>query len=298
MENGNIKSYSTNNSLNLLDPDKKIQIKSIEIVNISNRQSAGVNAPQRINAKELWYILGFIEAYGSFSCYKEKDLIRAELAIGLEENDIKLLYWIRSVLSYGTVKKLKHSSKKYPEKLIARYIIRSKIFIEKNFLAWFELYPPLTVNKAMCIKYIKDCLNAKQILPKNFNITSYERTYPENLNLYFKDWIIGFIEGDGSFYFVNRGDKRIAEFNITQIGEVELLNLIAKEMGLSWISKKASGACILTAVSLKDIQTVINFMYDSNRVRLKGLKKVKFLYWISELRSSPRYSGLKIPLKY
>lgn len=293
MENGNIKSYSTNNSLNLLDPPKENLIKNLEIVNISNRQSAGVNAPQRINAKELWYILGFIEANGSFSCYKEKDLIKAELTINLEENDIKLLYWIRSVLSFGTVKKLKHSAQKEPSKLIARYIIRSKIFIEKNFLAWFELYPPLTVNKTMHIKYIKDCLNAKQILPKDFKSINYKHTCPDNFNLYFKDWIIGFIEADGNFSFVDRGDKHIAEFNIVKFGEVELINLIAKEMGLS-----GSGTCILTAVSLKDIQTVINFMYDSNRIRLKGLKKIKFLYWISELRCSPRYNGLKIPFKY
>ena len=37
---------------------------------------------------------------------------------------------------------------------------------------------------------------------------------------------------------------------------------------------------------------------NSDRVRLKGLKKVKFLLWITELRTSPRYSGLKIPFEY
>jgi hypothetical protein len=49
---------------------------------------------------------------------------------------------------------------------------------------------------------------------------------------------------------------------------------------------------------LIDIQAVINFMFNSDRVRLKGLKKVKFLLWITELRTSPRYSGLKIPFEY
>lgn len=286
MENVNIKRYSTKINLN-----------------ISNRQSAGVHAPQRINAKELWYILGIIEANGSFSCYKEKDLITAELVIGIQENDIKLLYWIRSILSYGTVKKVKHNSPNCPDKLVARYIIRSKIFIEKYLLAWFELYPPLTINKTMRIKYIKDCLIAKQILlqkapikqPQDCNITSDERTYPDNLNLYFKDWIIGFIEGNGSFDFVNRDHKRIAEFNLKNSGEEELLNRIAKEMGFSL---NISTAGVLTAVFLTDIQAVIDFMYDSNRIRLKGLKKVKFLSWVSELRTSRRYSGIKIPFKY
>lgn len=276
----------------------------------SKRQSAGVNAPQRINAKELWYILGFIEADGSFSCYKEKDHIRAEMSIGLHENDIKLLYWIRSQLGVGQIKKIKHSNPKYLNKLVARYIIRSKIFIEKNFLLWYHSYPPLTQNKKIRIKYVENCLNQNKILSKNFNISTtnqnttplvYDNIYPDNLNVYFKDWIIGFIEGDGSFYFVERKDKRIAEFNIVQKGEKGLLTMIGKEMNLSQknkISTKENGACILTAVSLKDIQAVINFMFDPERIRLKGLKKVKFLLWISELRVNPRYSGLKIPFKY
>jgi hypothetical protein len=42
-------------------------------------------------------------------------------------------------------------------------------------------------------------------------------------------------------------------------------------------SLNISTAGVLTAVSLTDIQAVIDFMYDSNRIRLKGLKKVKFL---------------------
>jgi hypothetical protein len=33
-------------------------------------------------------------------------------------------------------------------------------------------------------------------------------------------------------------------------------------------------------------------------VRLKGLKKVKFLLWLSRLRTSPKYQALKIPNRY
>lgn len=285
MKNSNIKSLSTNASI---------------------RQSAGVNAPQRINAKELWYILGLIEADGSFSCYREGDFIRAEMAVTLECNDIKLLYWIRATLGFGQVKILKHSDTAKPttNRLVARYIVRSKRLLKENFLTWYDLYPPLTINKLNRIKYVKDCLTQNEILSKDFSITKNEylnRSFPLNLNVYFKDWIIGFIEGDGSFYFVNRGDKRIAEFNIAQKGEISLLNLIAQEMGLSLknkVSVKESDACLLTAVSLSDIQAVINFMHGEDRIRLKGLKKVKFLSWISELRVLPRYKGLKIPLIY
>lgn len=58
-----------------------IENENKESENHSDRKSAGVctersthaerpeTAPQRINARELVYILGLIEADGSFSCY-------------------------------------------------------------------------------------------------------------------------------------------------------------------------------------------------------------------------------------
>lgn len=264
-----------------------------------NRQSAGVHAPQRINAKDLWYILGLIEGDGSFSCYKEKNLIRVEMVLTLEIADIKLLYWLKKKLGYGVVKTLKHSNQKDS---VARYIIRSKEFLTNNILSWYNEYPPLTLNKMKRVKYVKDCLETKSILIKNFISSDSEvNNYSENINEYINDWLIGFIEAEGSFYFVERSGKLVAEFNLGQMREKGLLNFLRKQMGLSLknkVSVKKSGYCILTAVSLKDIQAVIDFMYNSDRVRLRGLKKVKFLKWISELRVMARYTGLKIPIRY
>jgi len=64
------------------------------------------------------------------------------------------------------------------------------------------------------------------------------------------------------------------------MNEEDLLIIIAEQIGLSLknnISIKNNKACVLTAVSLTDIQAVINFMFDQNRARLQGLKRVKFL---------------------
>ena len=279
MENDNIKG------------DNKLSI-------IPNRQSAGVHAPQRINAKDLWYILGLIEGNGSFSCYMEKNthVIQVELSITLELSDIKLLYWIRKKLGYGVVKILKNSSKGS----YVKYIIRSKEFINNNIFYWFDKYPPLTINKIKRIKYIKDCLFSNKCLPKDFLI-NIDRLFPENIDEYMDDWIVGFIESKGNFYFVDRFGKRCAEFNLSEMKDKELLELISKQIELSLlnkINKSNSNNCILIVEKLKDIQSIINFMYRKDRVRLKGIKKVKFLKWISELRVSPRYNGLKIPLKY
>lgn len=51
-------------------------------------------------------------------------------------------------------------------------------------------------------------------------------------------------------------------------------------MGLSGKNRaceREGGFCTLTAVSIVDIQAVINFMYGENRAKLRGLKKVKFM---------------------
>jgi hypothetical protein len=76
------------------------------------------------------------------------------------------------------------------------------------------------------------------------------------------------------------GSKRIAGFNLGQQNEEKLLIKIGQVMGLSGknrVSIKSGGFCILTAVSLADIQAVINFMSHPDRARLKGLKKIKYL---------------------
>lgn len=284
----------------------------------SDRQSAGVcnldnklTASQRINAKELWYIMGLIEGDGSFSCFKEKrdnkSYVRAELAIGLKNTDMdaKLLHWVKSVFGYGTVKIVKYSKtcfiikekQKVPN--LARYTIRSKTVL-KELLDLYKIYPAFTNNKQKYIEWVKTSIEQNKVIPKKEIITSRDlKNIIESEHI--KDWLIGFIEAEGSFNFVERERGLIAEFNISQKNEYELLSSIGEIMGLSnknKVSKKENNQCILTAVSIADIQAVINYMTNPERIRLKGIKKVKFLLWLTNIRKMPRYKNLKIPNKY
>ena len=292
----------------------RIDIKNVNIKKkreISNSQSAGVckdslTAPQRIYAKELWYILGLFEADGSLSCYKEKNFLRLDLTIALEEKDAKLTHWIKKHMGHGQVKTVKYSYNK--NRNLTRYIIRSKSQIINIWFKLFENYPLLTKNKRAYYNWIKASLEQKEILSKAkyFILCPKEPQYVNkqtiscniNENPYIKDWIIGFIEGDGSFYFTKINTGLRAEFNISQKNEYNLLKNIGEIIGLTGknkISTKKNGQNILTAVSLQDIQAVVNFMCNKERVRLKGLKKIQFLLWLKELRVNPKYSGLKIP---
>lgn len=274
---------------------------------LSDRQSAGVcednnsTASQRIDAKDLWYLLGLIEGDGSFSCYLEGGNLRAELALALEEADAKLAFWVKDLLGYGSVRLNTYSKTALTlrqDKKVVRFIIRSNNKL-KELLNWYTLFPPLTRNKTKYIAWTKLCISKNELVSKGDVLNLRDNT--DLSREYVKDWIVGFIEAEGNFYITEYIGKRKAEFNISQYDEELLLTEIGWLMGLSGkhkVTVTSNRQCALTATSLVDIQAVVNFMCHSERVRLKGLKKVKFLLWLTELRTSPRYSGLKIPDKY
>ena len=282
------------------------------------RLSAGVcelsTAPQRINAKELAYLLGLIESEGSISCYLEKNkgklYFRSELCVGLKEEDIKLCYWIRRLLGCGTVRKVNHSEVK--ERKVSRYQLRSKKRINETIIKAFIQYPPLTDKKAMQVEWFKRCYKENRLIHKTLptgptgtwggreglrkteiNIIALRKRSTE----YIKDWIVGFIEGDGSFYITSKG---IVGFNVVQKGEKEVMKLIRRSMGIRRKITEREGINTITAESKEDIQRVVDFMTERERVRLKGLKRVQFIKWLRYLRrdKSTRYGGIRIPNKY
>lgn len=270
------------------------------------RLSAGVcglsTAPQRINAKELAYLLGLIESDGSISCYLERNkgklYFRSELCVGLKEEDIKLCYWIRRLLGCGTVRKVNHSEEK--ERKVSRYQLRSKKLINEKIIKAYEEYPPITRNKAIRVEWFKRCYEKNvlikkpekdEVIPLRFSVGD------EPKGGYIKDWIIGFIEGDGSFYITKSG---VVGFNVVQKEDKEVLEIIREEIGIKRKINERKGVYTITAESREDIERVVSFMTNNERVRLKGLKKVEFIKWIKYLRrnQSTRYGGFIIPNKY
>ena len=264
------------------------------------RISAGVcglsTAPQRINTKELVYLLGLIESDGSILCYLEKNkgklYFRSELSIGLEEEDIKLCYWVRRLLGCGTVRKVNNSEGK--ERKVSRYQLRSKKLINEKIIKAYEEYPPITRNKAIRVEWFKRCYE-KNVLIKKPGKEGVKMK--RGKGGYIKDWIIGFIEGDGSFYIKKSG---VVGFNVVQKEDKEVIERIREEIGIKRKINEREGVYTITAESREDIERVVSFMTDKERVRLKGLKKVEFLKWIKYLKrdKSTRYGGMRIPNKY
>lgn len=113
--------------------------------------------------------------------------------------------------------------------------------------------------------------------------------------LYFKDWFIGFVVAEGSFYV--QANKEIC-FNVGQIGNSVLMNTIYLlfEPSRALDFTKSKDLSIVRMSSVKDIQKVINFFSFEDHYPLTGYKKESYIIWLKSLKESNKYKGLNFPL--
>jgi len=116
-------------------------------------------APQRLNTKDLFWLVGFIDGDGCLSYYKEKkyDNWRHEVEIGLTIKDIKLLYKIKKLLGCGIV--YKHNN-------VAIFRIKKINHLLTVILPILDNYPLLTENKRINYLKFRDTLLNKIIHSK------------------------------------------------------------------------------------------------------------------------------------
>ena len=112
---------------------------------------------------------------------------------------------------------------------------------------------------------------------------------------YFKDWFVGFVVAEGSFYV--QANKEIC-FNVGQKGNSVLMKTIYLLFEPSRVLDytKSKDISIVRMSSLKDIQKVVNFFSFENHYPLTGYKKESYIAWLKALKESDRYKGLNFPL--
>jgi hypothetical protein len=111
---------------------------------------------------------------------------------------------------------------------------------------------------------------------------------------YFKDWFVGFIVAEGSFFI--QANKEIG-FSVGQKGNsilMEAIYLLFKPSRKIYYSEK-NNAYLVRMTAVKDIQKVINFFSFENHYPLIGLKKESYLAWLDGLKESARYKNLEFP---
>jgi len=208
------------NFLNMFKPSLSNSLNIYKNNNI-NKTSKG----NKINCEEndfIQWFIGFTDAEGSFKInIKNNKEVHFVFQITLHIDDIAVLYIIREKLSIGIVS---------INGTTCSFRVHSFQLIVDILLPIFDKYPLLT-HKQLNYKDWRKAILLKQISNENsrsLNIDTFNKIieikksmndfrtnydgYTVSSNMVNKNWLIGFVEGDGTFYFTNS----TAAFGITQ----------------------------------------------------------------------------------
>lgn len=230
---------------------------------------------------------GFVDAEGCFLILHRKgSTFEFEFSIKLHIDDKGVLEYIISQTGVGTIRvdrngtsvTYKVSNQKELALIVAlfsKYSLNTTKHL--NFLAFAEAYNLYMTNKSLVerkaivplLKDLKDSMNSKRTnfdMPKDhFIINSY--------------WLLGFFEGDGSFYFSS--DRNTVVFALTQKGNLDLMiaikefllransNISEIKSNLIKVESKDRGVTILSIYSAEFIQLVIIPLFDDLIFRSK-----------------------------
>lgn len=264
------------------------------------------------------WLVGFTDGDGSFSITKNNTNWILVYKISQHKYNIRILYYIKNKLNIGKINKEKKTNMvnyritklehigKYIIPLFDKYpCLTSKQF---NYLKFKEAYYIL-INKDMSKEEKNSKLNIlklkilskldyEYISPIWNNINKYNYSsileYFENVinldknlwnefnkklsTLMNKNWIIGFIEAEGSFYIFKKDINRYEMgFGITQKLDPHVLYSIKFLLYLDCkIRKKIKhNYYILDSCVKSDILNIIDYFFYS----MKGMKRFEFVIW-------------------
>jgi len=214
---------------------------SLDIININNQNNENVNENSNSNEEFLQWFVGFTDAEGCFLIhtknYKEVHFI---FQITLHIDDSAVLYFIRKNLGIGVISitgntcsfKV-HSFKIIVERLLPIFDKYSLLTHKQlNYRDWKEAIllkklakeknNSIDINILKKIKNIKENMNELRTVFDNYFIS---------INMVSKYWLLGFVEGDGSFHFTNTQ----AVFSITQKDKqvLEIISTFLQNIKLS-----------------------------------------------------------------
>lgn len=274
------------------------------------------NINQNIKFEE-WFV-GLIDGDGTFNVYInfKENKINFTLKIAQSIYNIKLLYLIKSKLGVGDIN-LKEGIN------LVSYRIREKKILLKNILPIFDKYLLLTSKRFNYLKF-KKCLIIsfredisqkekikliekiyKQPIPLNYisdawgTIKISEIKSVNDINLIIsKSWLTGFIEAEGSFFYVKKDTNRIVHtFGLTQ--KLDSIVLISIKYFLHINSNvrlnKNNNFYILETSNSRNIEYIQKFFsYKNDKSKFLGVKSFEFKVW---KRSYRKFKGNFIRLE-
>jgi hypothetical protein len=264
---------------------------------------------QRLNGEYLvknekeWFeqwLVGITDGEGTFGFYKSNGKWTLAFKIALSRYNLRALYYIKTQLGIGNVTK---------DNTKAQIFVRDRKKLKEVIFPIFDKYPLLTskyfnyiqLKKAFSIlnddnlnNIEKDTLLLnlkKQTSPENYIPRSWKNrnnlSYEDALNIMSKPWLVGFVEGEGSFYLVNKDSNRIVHgFGISQKLDLIVLESIKTLLHIktSVVYKEKHNYFMLYTTNSKAVENIIKYFKDN----LVGMKSVEYKIWA---RSYKKYKG-------
>ena len=238
---------------------------------------------------EKW-LVGFTDGDGSFIIYKTKNTYSLAFKISQNKYNKRILYYIKKNLGVGNVSEEKNSN-------MAQYSVYSREKLKRYIIPIFNKYPLLTSKYFNYKKFIE----AFNIL-ENINLSYKEKNelidkliilkpdiyyispvWFKSIDKYYikeiinKEWLIGFIEAEGSFYISKNLLNYVQHFSICQKKDKHLLDgikLILRINANIYFSEKDK-CYYLQTKNKESIKFIINFIDGY----LKGVKSLEFKLW-------------------
>ncbi len=206
-----------------------------------------------------------------------------------------MLLNIKQILNIGTIYEYKNKS----DVRLAVNDSSSLLYLIKNII---EKYPLITKHQLKRYLLLRECFLNKVKLFKtieDYNVfITQTKTTIENKVEKISDleitiqnqkivdhWIIGFINGEGSFYLKNKKCSFFIEH--TDKYSLEMIkqrfnfgpNVLERSLRKRDEGKIRKNTYVLHISSKKDIETLINFLDDNSNICLQGYKFILYNEW-------------------
>jgi hypothetical protein len=249
-----------------------------------------------VDVSFLSFLVGIIDGDGYIQAIKKSNgYLEFNLVITFHNRDLATFEYIMGKLHFGVIGKISPTLSKF---VVYNYELK---YILVPLLLKHNLFF-LTENRIkqynILLYTLENNIKKWELLPED-KIPNYSPLVLNNpydiINIwYFKDWFIGFVVAEGSFFI--QSNKEIC-FSVGQKGNSTLMKtiylLFEPSRALNYIKK--TDVSLVRMSSVKDIQKVINFFSFENHYPLTGYKKDSYIIWLNALRESNRYKDLKFP---
>lgn len=250
---------------------------------------------QRLNKEDLnnnknlfeQWLVGIVDGDGTFTIYNKSNKWNLILKIDQSRYNLRLLFYIKNRLGAGKVKQSGNA---------ASFVIMDRKILNKYVFPIFDKYSLLTSKQFNYLKFRKafsilENPNLNSLQKKIQLLEIYRKPTPLNYispiwnsglsdtirdNIMSKAWLVGFIEAEGSFYIVNKDDKRLVHgFGLTQKLDPFVLKHIGSILGIPTKIRKNLNHYSLDTTNSRAVENIISFFHNT----MKGMKSVEYRIW-------------------